>query len=77
MILKDWFRKGRGKGKVRPVARALDWDGDQDYPDHEDYPDDDQDQEQDPPEDAEGDEPYDDDGWFNQGPDEQEQPGNE
>ena len=70
---RNLFQKGKGKGKVRPAARALDWEENQDYQEYEDYPDDDQDQDQYHQEDTEVDEPYE-DGWWNNEADGQEQP---
>ena len=69
---RNLVQKGKGKGKVRPAARALDWGEAQDYQDYEDNPDDDQDQDQDHQEDSEVNESYE-DGWFNNEEDEQEQ----
>ena len=52
--------KSKAKSRSRPAARALDWE---DYDNNEDYPGEDQDQEQDPPDETEGDEPYD-ENWY-------------
>ena len=32
-MMENQVQKGKGKGKARPGARAVDWDGDQEYPD--------------------------------------------
>ena len=45
---RNLFQKGKGKGnnKVRPAARAIEWEDNPDYQDYADYPDEDQDQDQ-------------------------------
>ena len=45
-VSRNLFQQGKGKGNIRPAARALDWEDNPDYQDYEDYPDEYQNQDQ-------------------------------